>query len=268
MEKDSFIEPSLEESILDILFSVKFGGELEHQSKPDYYMAFRLFRYMLNIAEYHRKSTGSKKFPFIYPLVFYNGIQQYNAPLNLWELFENSELVKATWTNYYQLINVHEIPDEKLKEKAWSGILQFFMKHIHERDLLKRWQEIANLLPNFAEVNIGINYIELILCYTLTKISQNDIIGIEKILKSHLNPEVEEEIMVSIARSWELKGIEKGRKEGRQEGINIGEMKLAEMAKRMLRKNKPLDEIVEFTGFTKKALKNYKNSFKNKRLKN
>ena len=141
-----------------------------------------------------------------------------------------------------------------MKEKAWSGILQFFMKHIHERDLLKRWQEIANLLPNFAEVNIGINYIELILCYTLTKISQNDIIGIEKILKSHLNPEVEEEIMVSIARSWELKGIEKGRKEGRQEGINIGEMKLAEMAKRMLRKNKPLDEIVEFTGFTKKGI--------------
>ena len=261
MEKDSFIEPSLKESILDILFSAKFNGEdgylfllLEHQSKPDYYMAFRLFRYMLNIAEYHRKSAGNKKFPFIYPLVFYNGIQQYNAPLNLWELFENSELVKATWTNDYQLINVHQIPDEQLKEHAWSGILQFFMKHIHERDLLKRWQEIASLLPKFAEVNIGINYIELILCYTLTKISQNDIIGIAKILKSHLNPEVEEEIMVSIARSWELKGIEKGREEGRQEGINIGEMKLAEMVKKMLRKNKPLDEIIEFTGFTKKKI--------------
>ncbi|WP_412708371.1 hypothetical protein [Candidatus Rickettsia kedanie] len=28
-------------------------------------------------------------------------------------------------------------------------------------------------------VNISIDYIELILCYTLTKISQNDIIGIE-----------------------------------------------------------------------------------------
>ncbi|WP_232279068.1 hypothetical protein [Rickettsia akari] len=28
-------------------------------------------------------------------------------------------------------------------------------------------------------VNIGIDYIELILCYTWTQISQNDIIGIE-----------------------------------------------------------------------------------------
>ncbi|KDO03185.1 MULTISPECIES: Rpn family recombination-promoting nuclease/putative transposase [Rickettsia] len=38
-------------------------------------MAFWLFRYMLNIDEYHMKVIKNKKFPFIYPLVFYNGIQ-------------------------------------------------------------------------------------------------------------------------------------------------------------------------------------------------
>ena len=59
-------------------------------------MAFRLFKYMLNIAEYHMKVLKNKKFPFIYSLMFYNVIQKYNVPLNLWELFENSELVKAT----------------------------------------------------------------------------------------------------------------------------------------------------------------------------
>ncbi|BBJ31685.1 hypothetical protein RAS_07940 [Rickettsia asiatica] len=144
--------------------------------------------------------------------------------------------------------------DQKLKENAWSGILQFFMKHIHERDLLKRWQEIADLLPQFAEVNIGIDYIELILYYTLTRIEENDKIEIAKILKSHLNPKVEEEIMVSLAHHWMQEGIEKGRQECRKEAIQIGEMKLAEMAKKMLRKNKPLDEIIEFTGFTKKEI--------------
>ena len=47
MEKDSFVDKTLKKSILDILFSVKFNSEdgylfllLEHQSKPDYYMAF------------------------------------------------------------------------------------------------------------------------------------------------------------------------------------------------------------------------------------
>jgi predicted transposase YdaD len=43
------------------------------QSTPDYYMAFRLFKYMLNIAERHLSlHPESKKFPFIYPLVFSN----------------------------------------------------------------------------------------------------------------------------------------------------------------------------------------------------
>ncbi|ABV76330.1 transposase [Rickettsia rickettsii str. R] len=44
--------------------------------------------------------------------------------------------------------------------------MQFFLKQIHKRDLLKRWQEVADLLPEFIKVNIGIDYIELILSST------------------------------------------------------------------------------------------------------
>ncbi|WP_338112010.1 Rpn family recombination-promoting nuclease/putative transposase [Rickettsia asembonensis] len=246
MEKDSFVDKTLKKSILDILFSVKFNSEdgylfllLEHQSKPDYYMAFRLFKYMLKIAEYHMKTTKSKKFPFIYPLVFYNGIQKYNAPLNLWELFENSELVKATWTNDYQLINVHDISDKELKKNAWSGILQFFMKHIHERDLLKRWEEIADLLPKFAKVNIGIDYIELILFYTLTKIKQSDIMEVENILKSKLNSKKREKIMGSIVKHW----LQEGR---RKEKIII--------AKNLIKAGLKTDLIIASTGLKKEEI--------------
>ncbi|WP_231289973.1 Rpn family recombination-promoting nuclease/putative transposase [Rickettsia australis] len=69
---------------------------------------------------------------------------------NFWELFKNSALVRATWSNDYQLINVHDISEQALKKNALSGILQFFMQHIHEHDLLKRWQEVADFLPKFA----------------------------------------------------------------------------------------------------------------------
>jgi len=233
MEKDSFVDKELGKSIVDILFSVKFGDSkgylfllLEHQSTVEYDMALRLFKYMFKIAEYHKKATKSQKFPFIYPLIFYNGIQKYTAPRNLWELFENSELVKNTWSGDYQLINVHDIPDEKLKEQAWAGILQFFMKHIHERDLLKKWEEVANLLPEFAKINIGIDYIEMILLYTLTKIDETDKIEIENILKSHLNPKLGEKIMGSIvgsiAHHWEQEGLKQGIKKGIEQGIERG----------------------------------------------
>ena len=163
IEKESFIEKNLKHSISDVLFSARFGNNdgylyilLEHQSTPDHFMAFRLLKYMTNIcSRYLTQNPKAKHLPLIYPIVFYNGKKEYNASLNLWDLFENSNLTKEIWSNDYQLINVHNIPDEDFKQRAWSGILEFFFKHIHERELLKRWEEIADLLPQFAKVNIG-----------------------------------------------------------------------------------------------------------------
>ncbi|MCZ6903900.1 MAG: Rpn family recombination-promoting nuclease/putative transposase [Rickettsia endosymbiont of Ixodes persulcatus] len=52
IEKESFVEADLKHSISDILFSAKFNDDtgylwilLEHQSTPDHFMAFRLFKY-------------------------------------------------------------------------------------------------------------------------------------------------------------------------------------------------------------------------------
>lgn len=99
--------------------------------------------------------------------------------------------------------------------------------------------------------NIGIDYIELILFYTLIKIDEDDKIELEKMLKTHLNPEIGEKFMVSLAQHWEQQGIQKGIQQGIQQGIQIGEIV---MAKKMLEKNKPLDEIIEFTGLNRKEL--------------
>src|SRR5689334_13283946 len=194
LEKDSFVEQNLNSSITDVLFSTKFNDEdgylyllLEHQSTSDYWMAARLFRYTLNIAQYYLSlNPGAKHFPLIYPLVFFNGTERYNAPLNLWELFKDKDLAKSFWTNDYQLINVHDIPDEELKKRTWSGILEFFMKHIHERNLLKRWQEIADKLPELIKVRAGYDYIEILLYYTLTAIDKDDKIELEKMLLTHV----------------------------------------------------------------------------------
>ena len=63
------------------------------------------------------------------------------------------------------------------------------MKHIHERKLLKRWQEIACLLPELAKVTIGYDYIKTILYYTLTFIDKNDKMELEKMLITTLKKE-------------------------------------------------------------------------------
>ncbi len=176
----------------------------------------------MNICDRHLTlNPNTKTLPLVYPLIFYNGTRKYNAPLNLWKLFENSELARDTWTNDYQLINVHEIPDSEFKERIWSGILEFFMKHIHERNLLKRWQEIQDILPEFLKLNIGYGYLELILRYTLTKIKQDDKIAVEKLLTTTLNQETGKKLMVSLAQHWAQQGEAKGKAEGKAEMIKM-----------------------------------------------
>ncbi|KJV89194.1 hypothetical protein [Rickettsia bellii] len=63
-------------------------------------------------------------------------------------------------------------------------------------------------MPKFAKIDIGIEHIELILCYTLTRIKQDDIIEVEKLLKSKLNLKKRENIMKSIAHHWMQQGRE------------------------------------------------------------
>jgi len=251
MEKESFVEADLKHSISDILFSAKFNDNtgylwilLEHQSTPDHFMAFRLFKYMMDIASRHLTlHPKSKHLPFVYPLVFYNSIKKYNAPKNIWDLCEYKELMQDIWTKDHLVINVHDIPDDELKKKAWAGILQFFMKHIHERDLLKRWYEVADLLPEFAKLNIGIDYLELILTYTLIKIEKSDKMELEKMLKSRLNTEQGEKLMTSLAHHWK----DEGRDEGIQIGKNIGKI---EIAKNMYNAGSDIAFISKVTGLS------------------
>ena len=280
IENTSFIEQNLRDSISDVLFSAKFDNKdgylyllIEHQSSADHFMTFRLLRYMLNICDrYLTSNPKAKSLPLIYPLIFFNGTGDYNASRNLWDLFEDNLLAKEIWTNDYQIVNVNDIPDEQLKQRVWSGILEFFLKYIRERNLLKRWQEISDMLPEITKVTIGYNYIELLLCYTLTRINQSDKVELEKLLTSKLNQETGTKLMGSLAQHWkeegvleglqigEAKGIqigkEKGIQIGKEKGIQIGKAEgkaeaIKAVAKTMLIKNKPLDEIIEFTGLTK-----------------
>lgn len=273
IQKESFVEPNLKTAISDVLFSARFNDQdgyiyllLEHQSTPNHFMAFRLFKYMLNICDrYITSNPKSKTLPLIYPLIFFNGQKQYNAPRSLWDLFANDKLAREIWINNYKLVNVNEIPDSEFKTRVWSGILEFFLKHINERELLKRWQEISDVLPELAKVSIGYNYIEMILCYTLTKIRPDDKLELERMLKSKLNEEIGTKLMRSLADHWEQQGIQLGKAEGIQigeaRGIEIGKARgkveaMRTVVKTMLEKNKSISEIMELTGLSQEDIKN------------
>ena len=189
----------------------------------------------------------AKHLPLIYPIVIYNGEAKYNAPLNIWQLFNNSNLAKDFWTNDYRLVNVHEIDDEELKSQIWSGITMFFLKHIHERNLLKYWQSIENIIPEIVKLEIGYKHIEILLQYSLTRIEQDDKMTLSRLLTKTLNQEQGQNLMTSIAQNWfndgKMEGIEKGKMEGKMEGK-------IETAKNLLRNGVSVDVISRSTGLS------------------
>lgn len=270
IENASFIEPRLTRSSSDVLFSAKFNDQdgyifilLEHQSTADKFMVFRLFKYMTRICDrYLKNNPKSKHLPLIYLVVLYNGTEEYDVARNLWDLFgTNNHLAREFWVNDYQLINVHKIPDDELKERPWSGLLEFFLKYIHQRDLLRRWQEIAYLIPSLIKVtkSLGYNYIEILLNYTLDFIDQNDKIDLDKLLTTILNQEKEEEIMASIAQHWREEGIEieKARSNAAIEAATDEGTRA--IAKNLLKASLSIDVIAESTGLSKSQIEDLKN---------
>jgi predicted transposase/invertase (TIGR01784 family) len=66
-QKDSFINDKLRLKVADLLFSVNFNGDpgyiyllLEHASKPDRLLPYRMLQYTMSIMDQHLKNRKTK----------------------------------------------------------------------------------------------------------------------------------------------------------------------------------------------------------------
>ncbi|KJV72416.1 putative transposase [Orientia tsutsugamushi str. TA763] len=170
-------------------------------------------------------------------------------------------------------------------------MLEYMLKHIHQRDMLKLWEEF---LIKFKHVLIldkekGYVYLRSFLWYTDTKLLESQQPELEQVLAKYLSEEEKGNIMRTIAAKYidegraegieigetkgiakgraegieigEIKGIAKGRAEGRAEGIEIGEVKAKqELARNLLKAGFSVEFISENTGLSKEEVINLKNN--------
>ncbi|SPR07878.1 transposase [Orientia tsutsugamushi] len=285
VEQESYIEESLKKKYSDIVYRVatkKHGNAfiyilIEAQSTVDYWTALRLWRYTLLLCERHKKEKT--KLPLVYNLVIYNGKELYNAPRNLWDLFTDSMIAKQLMTSDYQLVDLQSMSNDEIIRKKHIGMLEYMLKHIHQRDMLKLWEEF---LIKFKHVLIldkekGYVYLRSFLWYTDTKLLESQQPELEQVLAKYLSEEEKSNIMRTIAAKYidegieigETKGIAKGRAEGieigeikgRAEGIEIGEVKAKqELARNLLKAGFSVEFISENTGLSKEEVINLKNN--------
>ncbi|MEZ4442977.1 MAG: Rpn family recombination-promoting nuclease/putative transposase [Polyangiaceae bacterium] len=94
----SVLDAELRELCSDLVFSVEVGGSevllyvlVEHQSRSDPMMGFRMLRYMVRLWDKWHAEHGGTRLPAIVPVVVHHGARAWSAPLDFAELVDLPE---------------------------------------------------------------------------------------------------------------------------------------------------------------------------------
>ncbi len=153
MEPGSFIEDDMRPLSTDMLYSLQTGAGkgyiycvIEHQSRPDKRMGFRLMRYSIAAMNQHLKQ-GGKTLPLIVPLLFYHGeTSPYPYSTRWLDCFDDPHLAELVYSQPFPLVDVTAMPDEHILTHRRVAVLELAQKHIRTRDMLEISQAIGNLL--------------------------------------------------------------------------------------------------------------------------
>lgn len=269
LAKASYIDKELRELISDILYSVTIKGEegylyllVEHQSKADRMMPFRILEYTCRIMR-QDISNGKKSLPVVIPLVLYNGKIKYPYDHDIFSLFSNKqqvELAKKTLCKPFNLLDLNEFSDEELMSENWSNIMLVLMKHIYSRDLLNVLELLKEQLK-FIYENKGKNYIFTSMKYVFSAGDIDELENLSDILNG-INSEMGGDVM-SLAERIFTQGIEEGISQGISQGLSQGLSKghsqglskgitqgIQKTAKNMLQEGIAIDVVSRVTGMS------------------
>ena len=277
IEKESYIEDDLKKKFSDVVYSVGIKRTdqddlqehqehekafvyvlLEHQSKPDYWMALRLWKYTLLLCERHKQKQRQQKhdkLPLIVPIVFYNGKEKYTTPRCLWQLFNNSDMAKQLLGDEFKLVDLQAKTDDEIKRTQHLSLMEFFLKHIHERDMLKLWERFMTEYSSavLLDKENGYIYIKKLLWYTNTKVAEEDKGKLNQLIIDSLTNKDGEDIMRTIADSYRDQYYGVGIQEGIQEGIE-------KTAINMLKEVAEIEFVVRVTGLSSDEVLKLKNN--------
>ena len=268
----SYINTLMQNEEADVVYKLKSKNEfflIEHQSKVDYRMQFRILKYEMAIIESAIDEKECKKKDYLYPrvnaIVLYTGKQKWNVSKTFNEAQVTSILEKAIEFAKYILVDINNYTEEKLLETP------SFMTKALLIEKAKDNEQIANYIEKIVEIinkdkeNYSDNMKE-IFKIMLTQIIKNKI-GKEKTdeFLNKLNIGGDEDMMAvfetiqqdnkRIYRRGKKDGIVEGIKQGISQGIM---QKSIEIAKKLLKENFSKEKVANLTGLSEKEIEKIK----------
>ena len=257
----SFINKLFQNKEADIVYKIKDKNIfflIEHQSKIDYSMPFRLLEYEVAIIrsaiDKSKIKNKSYKIPLVMPIVLYTGKQKWNANKYLEKSQEKIQGLNIKIGNY-SLVDINNYTEkELLEDNTFISKMMLIEKSKNTEEIAETLEKIISKTQK-EDKELLKRIIEIILEEKIGITKSKELIKkLEKGSDSML-------AVVDMIRKENQMYIDMGRKEGKKEGKIEGKTEtIKEIVNKMLRKNLPEKTIIEITGINPKEIEKIKNS--------
>ncbi|MDP9751449.1 putative transposase/invertase (TIGR01784 family) [Thermoanaerobacter pentosaceus] len=236
----SFILQDFKNKEADLVYQVKLKDKevffyilLELQSKVDFQMPYRLLLYIIEVWREILKDTSLNqqkrkdyKLPAIIPIVLYNGVNRWTAPLSFKETIDSYQLFGENIIDFkYILIDVNRYSEEELLQLSnLIGSVFLLDRRIDREELIERLKKLTDVLKNLSEEEFILlrNWFMSIISRFLPEGKRKEVKkifekseGVEKMI-SNLERSLKEEF-----KKTRKEGRIEGKKEGKIEGIRM-----------------------------------------------
>ena len=253
-----FVLPELENRESDVIYKLKneqIFFLIEHQTKVDYSMPFRMLEYIVEImrsaVSREKMKNKSEKLPIVVPIVIYTGKENWKVPGLLQE--RQAYYGKTNLEFKYNLVDGSKISKEELMKE--NSILS----KVILLEKLDNPEEILEILKDVTTKDLDSDekyFINLILKYLLPeKLSKEKTKGILEILKR----KEDDTMFIDILRKYfDDKEKEAVRTAVEENTKDTAKATTYELIKEMLRKNIDEKTVIEVTKISNQELKEIK----------
>ena len=255
----SFINKVFQNREADIVYKIKDRSIfilIEHQTKVDYLMPYRILEYevaiMQSAIDLDKIKNKERKIPLVIPIVLYTGNKKWNAKKYLEENQEKIEGIENGLGNY-NLIDINELTEkELLEDNSFISKMMLIEKSKNTENIVEILEKIVKITKEEDKETLR-RIISIIL---------EEKIGITKAKELIEKMEGDEGNMLAVVdmiRRENQMYIEIGKKEGKiegkKEGVKQGELKeKIKIVTNMLKEKFNIETIQKITGINKEEI--------------
>ena len=280
VSQNSFVTSELRYREADIVYKIRNKNVvilIEHQTRVDYRMAYRILNYQIEIMRANEVENPRKedKECLVIPIVLYTGKEKWTAKNYIKEIQERlyeekiikrGEIELGT-LGYYALVDVNNYTKEELlKEEGILSKIMLIEKERNTKDLVRTMFEIKEKIQNDKNKEVVYTTMELALNKKFcTKVARKimekiigkesgDMLAVEEMVLKENKMLRDEGRKIGISEGKRI-GISEGKRIGVSEGKSI-------MCINMLKMGYSIETISKISGIAVKELKNLKKNIK------